>query len=44
MVHGTEHFRGIADLPLGFQELDDLGGMDKVSGMLPRFVFKPEVW
>ena len=31
MVHGTEHFRGIASLVHGFQELDGLGGMKAVS-------------
>lgn len=31
MVHGTQHFRGIADLALGFQEVEDLGGMEAVS-------------
>jgi len=31
MVHGTQHFRGIASLAHGFQELDDLGGMKAVS-------------
>jgi len=31
MVHGTEHFRGIASLVHGFQELDDLGGMEAIS-------------
>jgi molybdenum cofactor sulfurtransferase len=34
MVHGTEHFRGIANLTHGFQELDDLGGMEAVSARL----------
>jgi len=31
MVHGTEHFRGIANLVYGFQEVKDLGGMHAVS-------------
>ncbi|KAL7527592.1 hypothetical protein ACHAWF_007957 [Thalassiosira exigua] len=31
MVHGTEHFRGIANLVHGFQEIDNLGGMDAIS-------------
>ena len=32
MEHGTQHFRGIASLSHGFQELEDLGGMKAVSG------------
>ncbi|KAL7543531.1 hypothetical protein ACHAXR_012843 [Thalassiosira sp. AJA248-18] len=31
LVHGTEHFRGIASLIHGFQELDALGGMEAIS-------------
>ena len=31
LVHGTEHFRGIANLVYGFQEVKDLGGMHAVS-------------
>ena len=31
MEHGTQHFRGIASLSHGFQELDDVGGMKAVS-------------
>jgi len=31
MEHGTRHFRGIASLSHGFQELDDFGGMEAVS-------------
>ena len=31
LVHGTEHFRGIANLVHGFREIDDYGGMKKVS-------------
>ncbi|KAL9191072.1 hypothetical protein ACHAXT_000778 [Thalassiosira profunda] len=31
MVHGTEHFRGIASLLHGFQEIDELGGMQAVA-------------
>ena len=31
MVHGTEHFRGIASLVHGFEDLDELSGMQVVS-------------
>ena len=34
MEHGTQHFRGIASLSHGFQELNDVGGMEAVSGDL----------
>ena len=37
LVHGTEHFRGIVNLAHGFQELDDLGGMEAVSNTLQVF-------
>ena len=30
LIHGTEHFRGIANLIHGFQEIDEYGGMEKV--------------
>ena len=31
LTHGTQNFRGIAQLIHGFQEIDDYGGMEKVS-------------
>ena len=31
LEHGTQHFRGIASLSHGFQEICDLGGMEAVS-------------
>ena len=31
LEHGTQHFRGIASLSHGFQELNDVGGMKAVS-------------
>ena len=41
-AHGSEHFRGIVELVHGFQELDDLGGMELVSGViiLSQVLFK----
>lgn len=35
LIHGSEHFRGIAQLVHGFQEIDDYGGMEKVSSRDP---------
>ncbi|KAL7485517.1 hypothetical protein ACHAW6_011117 [Cyclotella cf. meneghiniana] len=31
LVNGTQHFRGIVELIHGFQEIDELGGMSKIS-------------
>lgn len=38
MVHGTEHFRGIASLSHGFRELDELGGMDAVRNCMTAII------
>ncbi len=31
LIHGSEHFRGIAQIVHGFQEIDDYGGMETIS-------------
>jgi len=40
MVHGTEHFRGIASLAHGFREVGDLGGMEAVSNTDDSIFFR----